>query len=343
MQNGDSPLLSTATTAEPAPAPQPPSAGPIPAATPSLSSSLDAIGRSTATLVIVIYAFGFVILGFHDAKYGVAQFSPFRARIVLVGFVFVMLVSLAAAAQHYGLAYLHFVEPIMKDAEPKRRAYREIVLPAAFIYTAGLMSTLLGFFLFHANPVQTDNVHIPLWQTIASTASYILGLYVFILVGKTYLQKPKLATFLALVALAIVIAGIFLPSSRPLSPATYLTLILFLVGWQTTWVKRENNPIRYFLDYRNWYFVLLVLWLYISNVFAALPPRWGGGQPIPVQILQNTPAPWLGSNPADVLLLDETDQGLYVLLSPKGKAYFVPRTNVASMFFGTKDELSKKP
>jgi hypothetical protein len=45
----------------------------------------------------------------------------------------------------------------------------------------------------------------------------------------------------------------------------------------------------------------------------------------------------------DALLLDETDQGLYVLLSPTGQAYFVPRGNVASMFFGTKDQLSKKP
>src|SRR5438105_9619679 len=96
---------------------------PSPASTPSptalsLSSSLDVIGRSTATIVIVIYAFGFVILGFHDARYGVAQFSPFRSRIVLVGFVFVMLVSLAASAQHYGLTYLPALKPIIEDTEP---------------------------------------------------------------------------------------------------------------------------------------------------------------------------------------------------------------------------------
>src|SRR2546427_613366 len=77
-----------------------------------LFPAIDLITRSTASIVLLIYGLGFVILGFHDAKYGVVQFSPFRARIVLVGFVFVMLVSLAAAAQHYGLAYFGPLEPV---------------------------------------------------------------------------------------------------------------------------------------------------------------------------------------------------------------------------------------
>jgi hypothetical protein len=41
-------------------------------------------------------------------------------------------------------------------------------------------------------------------------------------------------------------------------------------------------------------------------------------------------------------LLDENDQGLYILFSPTGRAFFVPKTNVAAIFFGTKEELTKK-
>lgn len=126
------------------------------------------------------------------------------------------------------------------------------------------------------------------------------------------------------------------------TPSNYLTLMLTLVGWQVTWIKRGNNPLKYALDFRNWYWILLLLWIYISQVFSALPPRWGGGQPTPVVIFQNSPAPWSPSNPVDALLLDETDQGFYVLLAPTGKAFFVPRSNVASVFFGPKGDLTKK-
>jgi hypothetical protein len=303
--------------------------------------SIDLIAKSTATFVALIYSLGFVILTFHDAEYGVAQFSAFRARILLVGFVFVTVVTSAAAAQHYGLAHLPSVEPIMNDTEPKRHIHREIILAAAFVYTAELISSLLSNFLFHDVPAQNAGTP-PLWRLIAALASFLLGLTVFALVGKLYLKKPKLATILAVLAFVMAVTSFFLSSANS-SPFNYLTIILFLVGWQTTWIKGANNPIAYFLDYRLWQFPLIILWLYISQVFGALPPRWGGGQPIPIQIFQNAPAPWSVSNPMDALLLDETDQGLYVLLSPSGRAYFVPRSNVASMFFGTKDELSQKP
>lgn len=55
----------------------------------ALFPSIDFIAKSTATFVALIYGLGFVILTFHDAAYGVAQFSAFRTRILLVGFVFV--------------------------------------------------------------------------------------------------------------------------------------------------------------------------------------------------------------------------------------------------------------
>src|SRR5437879_11627119 len=118
MQNGDNPQPSTTTTPEVSTSTVQPSLAGTPSPTaPSLTSSLDLIGRSTATMVVLVYGLGFVILAFYDAQYGVAQFSPFRTRIILVGFVFIALVSLAGAAQHYGLAYLPAVEPIIKDAE----------------------------------------------------------------------------------------------------------------------------------------------------------------------------------------------------------------------------------
>ena len=55
------------------------------ATTAPLPFSMDLITRSIASALLMVYGLGFVILGFHDARYGVVQFSPFRTRIVLVG------------------------------------------------------------------------------------------------------------------------------------------------------------------------------------------------------------------------------------------------------------------
>jgi hypothetical protein len=307
-------------------------------APPPLSFSIDVITRSTASILLLIYGIGFVILGFHDARYGVVQFSPFRARIVLVGFVFAMLVSLAAAAQHYSLAYFQPLEPVVKDSDPQRRRHRETILTAGFIFTAGVISTFLGTFLFHSSPVQKSSE--PLWRTFAGIALYLLGATVLVVAAKTFPKKPGFAVFLSLLAFTFVLGALLRPGGS--TPTSYLALMLALVGWHTTWIKREGNPIRYALDFRNWYFVLFLLWIYISQIFGALPARWGGGQPTPIQVFQSNPAPWSPSNPMDALLLDETDQGIYVLLPPTGKAFFVPRSNVASVFFGSKDDLAKK-
>jgi hypothetical protein len=214
---------------------QPSSSPSSPAATAvPLSFSMDLIARATAPVLLTVYGLGFVILGFHDARYGVVQFSPFRARIVLVGFVFLALVSLTAAAQHYGLSYFGPLEPVIKDRDPKRRVQRDIVLGAGFIFTAALISSTLGSFLFFSSAEQ--KVTGPGWQVLAGALIYFSAMGVFTLAAKTYLRKPGLATFLSLLAFAMVVSSYFWPRFWPTRSA-YLTLMLTLVGWHTIVVK----------------------------------------------------------------------------------------------------------
>ena len=52
------------------------------------TGSLDILARSAATLLLIMYGGGFVILSAYEAKFGVVQFGPLRARIFLVGFFF---------------------------------------------------------------------------------------------------------------------------------------------------------------------------------------------------------------------------------------------------------------
>ena len=306
-----------------------------PQCVPSINVSIDLITRAAASALLVVYGLGFVILAFHDARYGVVQFSPFRARIVLVGFVFTVLVGLAAGAQHYGLLYAAPLETVRADTAPERRPHRETVLAGGFVFTACLMAAIFNAFLFSSVRVQPpDRRH-----QIAWFAGYALLWFVFLFINRIFTKRPGLSVFLSILAYLFFLAFLGTYNS---STVTSLAVFFALIGWETMAIKRSGNRLKYISDFTNWVIVLLILSVYLFQIFGALPPRWGGGQPTPVQIFQSNPAPALPGNPVDALLLDESDQGLYVLLSPTGRAFFIPRASVATIFFGTKEELAKR-
>jgi len=109
------------------------------------------IARSIASVLAAIYGLGFVILGFHDATYGLAQFSPFGPGLFSSGLVFTALVIIAAASHHYGFQYLAALASVVSDTSAERRSHRDIVLTAGFIYSAGSIAMFLYFFSVSAS------------------------------------------------------------------------------------------------------------------------------------------------------------------------------------------------
>src|SRR5260221_3900870 len=105
-----------------------------------------------------------------------------------------------------------------------------------------------------------------------------------------------------------------LPGASPIQTHGLSHSNVCCIALYVTIVKRARSPLRFAFDYRSWYLAAAVLWIYITQIFGNLPPKWGGGKPTPILIFQHSPAPWSPSNPTDALLLDETDQGFYVLL-----------------------------
>src|SRR5713226_2180367 len=311
---------------QPSPPPSPPGATAA-----SLTFSIDLITRLTATALLAVYGIGFVILGFHDARYGVVQFSPFRARIALVGLVFATLVALTALADPTRIPGWDNLQSVRADADPKLGFFKETILAAGFIFTASLMATILSAFLFssvHGQPAWKW------WRWLIWLAAYFLVLGAFDYINKIFTSKPRIAALLAGTAYVI-----FLAATTALFPSSLwakLALFFALVRFEMAKPREVGGTRKWLTNPFTWPIILWIVWIYISWIFILLPPRWGGGQPTPIVVYLNNAVPWSAENPMQVLLLDETDQGLYVLLSPSGKAFFVPRSKVASVFFGTK-------
>src|SRR4051794_31043872 len=67
---------------------------------------------------------------------------------------------------------------------------------------------------------------------------------------------------------------------------------------------------------------------------------WGGGTPVPVTIYFSKDSPVMSNQSASVQLLDESDNGFYIVSRKDSKAVFIPRTAVSFLYFGKKPPAS---
>ena len=300
---------------------------------PNLTQSIDFIAKATASVLLFVYGVGFVILGFHDARYGVVQFSPFRERIVLVGLVFTGLVGLPVLALNARIAYWSILKNVQRDEAEERYWQKEFVLMCGFIFSANIIGQLLGAFMFAS--VHAERV--PLWRWGVWCVTIFILEWVFHYVDKIFSSQPRKAGVIAIGAVIFYMAGLGVLFSS--APWAQLVFFFVLVGLQAGLLRATRDVRKHFTSILSWINVFMLVWTYITQVFSILPPRWGGGQLTPVQLFLSNAVPWSPANPIDAQMLDETDQGMYVLLSPTGKAFFVPRSNIASVYFGSRTDL----
>ncbi|MGA7926995.1 MAG: hypothetical protein WCA20_13520 [Candidatus Sulfotelmatobacter sp.] len=84
-------------------------------------------------------------------------------------------------------------------------------------------------------------------------------------------------------------------------------------------------------------FSLLVPW-FAANLYGNIKPAFGGGSPVSAKLCLTQDNAILGGKP-DVLIIEETDHGYYVV-NPTGnskRAVFIPRSNVSTAQFGNSE------
>jgi hypothetical protein len=131
----------------------------------SLRKQAESFLGAVGTALVVIYALGFLILSLYDAKFGIVELDPLRARIFATGVAFVCLLVLPVAAMRYGFTKLPALDPITHPLEPGLERQRKVMLVCAFIYTARIMATFLCLLVA---PLPTPDP--PSWLHMAEAA-----------------------------------------------------------------------------------------------------------------------------------------------------------------------------
>jgi hypothetical protein len=82
--------------------------------------------------------------------------------------------------------------------------------------------------------------------------------------------------------------------------------------------------------------VFLTLLVFSQTYYSHLRASWGGGAPVAVTIGFTKDSAIIPSKTCSVQLIEEADEGFYILGPNDSKAIFIPRSSVAFVYFSDK-------
>jgi hypothetical protein len=294
-----------------------------------ISANLQAASHLLVVGAGLVYLFGFIVVSVFDASYGIADFSVFRTKVIAVGALFVFLVGLAMIVTFrifhiFGLAPER-ANPSPIQATPQNRAFiiADVALSIPFA-CVGLTMPLV--FLFTKFPWTGSGYIFIVLSIAAAVALGFLGL-------KWLNTHPFL--FVSLSALNT--AGLLWILFRYADRSNFWFVVWLSVACTFTFHISQKLRKTEEIHRTEWERLLLIIvpaifGLYATRVFPNIKHEFGGGAPVPVILHLTKKLPPFDSEIVPVSLIDETEQGYYVLRG-SDKAVFVARGMVEAVEF----------
>lgn len=297
-----------------------------------LSSLLQTSSHVLVVGAGLVYLFGFTIVSVFDASYGIADFSLIRTKVIAVGCLFASLLALPIVVTFrtfhiFGLERERISPPPRKKFKPENRPYRiaDVALSLPFV-CCGVIAIPIGF-LFRTPLLWSDK---GFWLFMLMTGIYIASAvwsrdkfdgHPILFVGLSFLIST--AFFVVLYKYAD--RGLFWF-------VMWLSAVCFVTVAIWYWM-RSPEEIRTTEWERLFLFLVPVIFgIYATKLYPRIKPQFGGGEPVPIVLHLTKKLPVFTSDSVPVSLVDETEQGYYVLRDGD-KAIFVARGLVEEVEF----------
>ena len=286
------------------------------------TSKLDLFSKLAATSVLLVYAIGFLITSLYCVDFGFSPVNPFRARVASAGVWFGILVLVP---MFVGRLVLRRHVAMRVEAKPWQRW-------SVFAFAVYLTSYSAAFLFSLAFQIRE-----PLRPSVIPFAIAI-GITVLV-TGPIYKwwKKRTLSTVIVLATLVILIYANMFRALTLGHGFTVDALVLWIFaialaavtdlydfpansGWHTDWYAAAA-------------WVLILLTVFASHVYPNIKASWGGGETLPVTLYLNGNAPVMPNQRWHVQLIEESDNGYYVLNKGEKRAAFIPRSAVALVYF----------
>ena len=298
--------------------------------------------QSGALCVAAIYVVGFLIISIYHIRYGIPEFNFLHSKIISAGVLFFVLLALPL----WELAGLYdWIRIPLKPTPPEATCIeKEVTRPelTPFLLRIFMPTFRISLFLgasfgiaFFLNLILIVNAN-------ASSKGWALACV--LLSAPAFASAPLLATksrkfqviglALVLITLPIFAFGAWKTHDRGFQ----LFFLWFLVCGITTRgvLNAKKDPHRLLNQSLHNVLLntLLPLLFFAAYLYPRIRPVVGGGAPAPIIVYCTDVPPFAASNEVKAKLLDETDLGFYLLLSPDDKqAVFLPRSGVRAVKF----------
>jgi hypothetical protein len=278
----------------------------------------------------LVYLFGYIIVAIYDARYGIADFSPFRAKVIAVGMVFVILILVAmlVTLRTFSLFGLTAENSALVGLAVTPKNVAVVIIYVALALPFGCLALMWPFTFFFAK--------YSLW----TGKGFGLAVVTFVVVSvlgffskKWFEVHPFLFIFLSGLNTTAFFVILFRYTHR--SVFWFIVWLSFVCAFtlQISFRMLGSERVRK----TEWEKLLLtvaviVFGLYANNIYPNIPHQFGDGRPLPVVLHLTKKMPVFDSDNVFALLVDETEQGYYVLYG-SDKAVFVTRGLVEEVEF----------
>lgn len=310
----------------------------------------EAIAKGVTYALPFVYVCGFVVLSLFEANYGIADLSLVRVKALAAGLLFTFFIGYPSLVAVRFFQLLGLKKPggtVLQIGSTSNLRYFYLIKVSELYVFSVLIS--MGLLLFFTHKPRVWIVNTPTYQEpghfslltysagITSVAVFLLGTMPTMagIIAKRFPAKPiRCAVLISLISVLWVIW------TFEMSDWKFFELVgwCYLVGLASViaaWLVEQGKG----LKSTDWElrilvaFSILVPW-FASGLYGSIKPAFGGGSSVPAKLYLKEDNPVFRGRTLDVDIIEETEQGYYVLSKTEAaKAVFVPRSSVSTAQF----------
>ncbi len=283
----------------------------------------ETFSKAVAGIAIALYASGFLTVSIYHSQFGFVGTNPFRPRVLAAGAWFLFFTAI----------------PISIALTFRLDSWRKIGRNAANIWIACVsLSVLLGNLLFDYTTGSRAVIHLPTWAWIATAVVWALALVAA--TAPAWFKLPEWAVIIASVLLTLLyLVNPFVSFFEHEFNITCLALWYFGVSFValTEFKTRNRENLGDFGGWAKPMGVLLgAILIFSQYVYPHLKTSWGGGTPANVTVYFSKDSLLSPNKSVQAQLIEESDEGFYIVGPKESKAIFVPRSAIAMIYFSDK-------
>jgi hypothetical protein len=301
------------------------------------SVSIEELSKWIAAAAAFVYVTGYLITSLSDFRYGYTDLNPLRPRIIAAGSWFSVFMGVPitiifeARRRFIGLARPDNPDNLNKLLQ----LFISYAVAAIFVQFISL-----PVFRFDTSPAP----HLYWWVIVDSV---LIGISILISTVASFRKsKSKTLDLVNSIAVTGIFAANFVATFQdafvkrtftPNAAGFWVILVGVSVG-SYMWRREYQFPTHRWRSLLFIYFTLLGAFaeIYYPHILR----EWGGGSPLQIELTLSKDAPVNAGQRIACSLVDETETGLYVLGIGDKHATFIPRSEVALIYYGEGNESS---